>query len=134
VIGPNGAGKTTLINQLSGELPADEGRIAFGGQDVGTLPIHQRARAGLLRSHRPAMAVPRCSSTSPSTSGRARSSPCWAATAWGGLGQIVIDKNVGRLLQLADRHVVIEKGRVVWQGNSDELRAQPDIVHQYLGV
>ncbi len=51
-----------------------------------------------------------------------------------GLGQIVIDKNVGRLLQLADRHVVIEKGRVVWQGNSDELRAQPDIVHQYLGV
>jgi len=51
-----------------------------------------------------------------------------------GLGQIVIDKNVGRLLHLAHRHVVIEKGRVVWQGNSDELRAQPDIVHQYLGV
>jgi branched-chain amino acid transport system ATP-binding protein len=51
-----------------------------------------------------------------------------------GLAQIVIDKNVGRLLHLADRHVVIEKGRVMWQGNSDELRAQPDIVHQYLGV
>jgi len=51
-----------------------------------------------------------------------------------GLGQIVIDKNVGRLLHLADHHVVIEKGRVVWQGDSDALRAQPDIVHQYLGV
>ncbi|ODV10688.1 MAG: ABC transporter ATP-binding protein [Rubrivivax sp. SCN 70-15] len=51
-----------------------------------------------------------------------------------GLGQIVIDKNVGRLLHLADRHVVIEKGRVVWQGDSEALRAQPDIVHQYLGV
>ncbi len=51
-----------------------------------------------------------------------------------GLAQIVIDKNVGRLLHLADRHVVIEKGRVVWHGNSDQLRAQPDIVHQYLGV
>jgi branched-chain amino acid transport system ATP-binding protein len=37
-------------------------------------------------------------------------------------------------LHLADRHVVIEKGRVVWQGDSDELRAQPNIVHQYLGV
>jgi branched-chain amino acid transport system ATP-binding protein len=46
----------------------------------------------------------------------------------------VIDKNVGRLLPLADRHVVIEKGRVVWQGGSEELRAQPGIVHQYLGV
>ncbi len=51
-----------------------------------------------------------------------------------GLAQIVIDKNVGQLLQLADRHVVIEKGRVVWQGSSDALRDQPDIVHQYLGV
>ena len=51
VIGPNGAGKTTLINQLSGELPSDEGRIIFGGQDVSALPVHQRARAGLLRSY-----------------------------------------------------------------------------------
>jgi branched-chain amino acid transport system ATP-binding protein len=51
-----------------------------------------------------------------------------------GLAQIVIDKNVGRLLALADRHYVIEKGRVVWQGDSGALRAQPDIVHQYLGV
>ena len=51
-----------------------------------------------------------------------------------GLAQIVIDKNVGRLLPLADRHVVIEKGRVVWQGDSAALRARPEIVHQYLGV
>lgn len=51
-----------------------------------------------------------------------------------GLAQIVIDKNVRRLLGLADRHYVLEKGRVVWHGNSDALRAQPDIVHQYLGV
>ena len=51
-----------------------------------------------------------------------------------GLAQIVIDKNVGKLLPLADRHVVIEKGRVVWQGDSEALRGQPEIVHQYLGV
>lgn len=51
-----------------------------------------------------------------------------------GLSQIVIDKNVKSLLHLADRHVVIEKGRVVWQGSSAELRLQPEIVHQYLGV
>jgi branched-chain amino acid transport system ATP-binding protein len=51
VIGPNGAGKTTLINQLSGELGADEGRIVFAGQDIGALPVHARARAGMLRSY-----------------------------------------------------------------------------------
>ncbi|UUZ71134.1 ABC transporter ATP-binding protein [Polaromonas sp. P1(28)-8] len=51
-----------------------------------------------------------------------------------GLSQIVIDKNIGALLGLADRHYVIEKGRIVWQGRSDELRDQPQIVRQYLGV
>jgi branched-chain amino acid transport system ATP-binding protein len=51
-----------------------------------------------------------------------------------GLAQIVIDKNVASLLGLADRHYVIEKGRVVWHGDSGQLRADPDIVRQYLGV
>ena len=51
LIGPNGAGKTTLINQLSGELRPNGGRIRFDGQDVTTAPIHRRARSGLLRSY-----------------------------------------------------------------------------------
>jgi branched-chain amino acid transport system ATP-binding protein len=51
IIGPNGAGKTTLINQLSGELRSDEGQIAFAGQDVTKLAVHQRAQAGLVRSY-----------------------------------------------------------------------------------
>jgi branched-chain amino acid transport system ATP-binding protein len=51
VIGPNGAGKTTLINQLSGELASDEGAIRFGDADVTGMPVHERARRGLLRSY-----------------------------------------------------------------------------------
>lgn len=51
-----------------------------------------------------------------------------------GLTLIVIDKNVGALLKLADRHYVLEKGRVVWSGGSEALRASRDIVHRYLGV
>jgi branched-chain amino acid transport system ATP-binding protein len=51
IIGPNGAGKTTLINQLSGEMVSNEGRVWFDGQDVTSLPIHSRARRGLLRSY-----------------------------------------------------------------------------------
>jgi branched-chain amino acid transport system ATP-binding protein len=51
-----------------------------------------------------------------------------------GLSQIVIDKNVGALLGFADRHFVMEKGKVVWSGSSDALRSEQDIVHQYLGV
>jgi branched-chain amino acid transport system ATP-binding protein len=50
LIGPNGAGKTTLINQLSGELASDGGTVRFGDLDVTALPVHERARRGLLRS------------------------------------------------------------------------------------
>ena len=50
VIGPNGAGKTTLINQISGLLAPDAGRILFAGRDITDLPAHARAELGLARS------------------------------------------------------------------------------------
>lgn len=50
VIGPNGAGKTTLINQITGAIVPDAGRIVFDGHDVTALPIHTRAALGLART------------------------------------------------------------------------------------
>ncbi len=50
IIGPNGAGKTTLINQLSGIITPDEGRIVFAGADITALPPEARALRGLSRS------------------------------------------------------------------------------------
>jgi branched-chain amino acid transport system ATP-binding protein len=47
---------------------------------------------------------------------------------------LVIDKNVDALMRIADRHYIIERGRVVWSGNSQALAAAPDIQHRYLGV
>jgi len=47
---------------------------------------------------------------------------------------LVIDKNLAAMTRFADRHFIIEKGRVVWSGNSTELAEQPDIQRQYLGV
>lgn len=51
-----------------------------------------------------------------------------------GLSLIIIDKNLGPLLELGDRHFVMEKGRVVWSGDSSALRSDPKVVHEYLGV
>ena len=51
-----------------------------------------------------------------------------------GLAILVIDKDVKALTRVADRHYVLEKGRVVWSGSSAELAASPDIQHKYLGV
>ena len=51
-----------------------------------------------------------------------------------GQSVLVIDKNIGPLLRLADVHHIVEKGRVVWSGSSEELRARPELLHQYVGV
>jgi branched-chain amino acid transport system ATP-binding protein len=47
---------------------------------------------------------------------------------------LVIDKYVQRLIALADSHTIIERGRVVWQGDSAALAADPGLWHRYLGV
>jgi branched-chain amino acid transport system ATP-binding protein len=47
---------------------------------------------------------------------------------------LVIDKNVEALTRLADRHVIIEKGRVVWTGTSAELAAEPALKDRFLHV
>ena len=47
---------------------------------------------------------------------------------------LVIDKNIGALIGLADRHHIVEKGRVVWAGNSEALAKDAELQHKYLGV
>ena len=51
-----------------------------------------------------------------------------------GLSLIVIDKNIGPLLSLADRHFILEKGRMVWSGGTVELRSRPDLLREYVGI
>jgi branched-chain amino acid transport system ATP-binding protein len=58
LIGPNGAGKTSLINQISGALAPDLGRILFAGEDVTRLDMAERARRGLVRSFQIASLFP----------------------------------------------------------------------------
>jgi len=59
---------------------------------------------------------------------------CLAELKASGLALIVIDKNIGPLLRLAQRHYILEKGRVAWSGTSGELRAKPELLHEYIGV
>ena len=59
---------------------------------------------------------------------------CLARLKETGLAVLVIDKNVGALTRVADRHFLIERGRVVWTGDSSALAAAPDVQRRYLGV
>jgi len=51
-----------------------------------------------------------------------------------GISVLVIDKNIGPLMRIADTHFILEKGRTVWQGSTDSLRTNPDMLHDTLGV
>lgn len=51
VLGSNGAGKTTLFNAITGDFPCTAGRIRFFGEDITTLPAHERIRRGLRRTY-----------------------------------------------------------------------------------
>ncbi len=68
--------------------------------------------------------------------------PLIRAEIWQRLGDLkragqsilIIDKSVKALTRIADRHYIIEKGKVVWQGSSPELSANDEVQHRYLGV
>jgi branched-chain amino acid transport system ATP-binding protein len=51
-----------------------------------------------------------------------------------GLAILLIDKDLKALMRVAERHTILEKGRVVWNGTSAELATREDIQHRYLGV
>ena len=93
----------------------------------------------MLAIGRALMTNPRLLILDEATEGRA---PLIRAEIWrclGGLkgeGQsiLVIDKNLQALIALATRHVIIEKGRVVWSGDSARLAADPSVSARYLGV
>jgi len=52
------------------------------------------------------------------------------------LGQsiLVIDKNIRDLARIADRHLILEKGRIAWTGTSADLTDDPALAERYLGV
>ena len=61
---------------------------------------------------------------------------------WQGLAQLkanghailIIDKNLDALMQIADRHCIMQNGRVVWHGRTAALAAAKEIKSRYLGV
>lgn len=68
--------------------------------------------------------------------------PVIRAEIWGciealkaqGQSILLIDKNINVLKRIADRHYIIEKGRTVWSGSSNDLANNAELVHRYVGV
>jgi branched-chain amino acid transport system ATP-binding protein len=59
---------------------------------------------------------------------------CLARLKSEGQAILIVDKHLGALVKLADRHAIIEKGQVVWTGTSAALTADPTVAQRYLQV
>lgn len=59
---------------------------------------------------------------------------CLEALKADGQSILVVDKNIDALARLADRHLIMDKGRIVWSGSSAALTADPELGHRLLGV
>ena len=51
-----------------------------------------------------------------------------------GISSVIVDKNWKHVTQVTDRNVILVKGQVVFEGTSEQIRAQPELLTQHLGV
>ena len=59
---------------------------------------------------------------------------CVSSLKSAGQSILLVDKNIDALTRIADRHYIIEKGKVVWDGTSSDLQRDQDLQHRFLGV
>ena len=134
----------TASNRLRRENPWTLQRIYVlfprlgerAGQSAGTLSGGEQQ---MLAIGRALMTNPRLLILDEATEGlapviRAEIWRCIEALKGEGQSILLIDKNIGVLKRLADRHTILEKGRTVWSGSSTDLAANADLVHRYVGI
>src|SRR6266403_2841319 len=126
VMGRNGMGKTTTIRSIMGLTPARAGTIRFAGQDVRKLPSFRIAQLGIGL-------VPEGRQIFPNLTVR-ENLVAAAGNRLGSRDPWTLDKIHALFPRLADRHYIIERGRTVWSGTSEQLIAEPELQHRYLGV
>src|SRR5437868_2198297 len=143
LLGPNGAGKTTSFRMATGQIPPNDGKVTFNGEDVTGLPMYQRARRGMgYLSQEPSVfrkltveknllaileALPRSRSLRRRLTRRER----WERTN-DALRRFKLE-HVRRVFRSADRVYLISEGQVVTHGTPHELVNDQKAIDAYLG-
>jgi branched-chain amino acid transport system ATP-binding protein len=130
--GPNGRCDWTYERVLR-TFPRLRDRLSLGGQQL------SGGEQQMLTIGRALMTNPTLLILDEATEGLA---PLIAREIWRiirmvretGIAAIVVDKNYTAVSAITDRNVILVKGRIVFEGSGSQLRAQPELLHQHLGV
>jgi ABC-type branched-subunit amino acid transport system ATPase component len=118
LVGSNGAGKTTTLRAISGILPLSRGEIRFEGRSLAKVPAHQRPGLGIGLAP---VLVRQVFDTIRRLRGE-------------GLTILLVEQNLKKALEVADRGYVVETGRISLRGRSAELLEDPAVQAAYLGI
>jgi branched-chain amino acid transport system ATP-binding protein len=130
--GPNGRCDWTYERVLR-TFPRLRDRLSLGGQQL------SGGEQQMLTIGRALMTNPTLLILDEATEGLA---PLIAREIWRiirmvretGIAAIIVDKNYTAVSAITDRNVILVKGRIVFEGSGSQLRAQPELLHQHLGV
>src|SRR3989344_1336626 len=130
--GPRGQGDWTYERVLE-PFPRLQERLRHGGQQL------SGGEQQMLTIGRALMTNPDVLILDEATEGLA---PLIAREIWricslikdSGISSVIVDKNWKHVTQITDRNIILVKGQVVFEGSSDALHAQPQLLDQYLGV
>ena len=130
--GPSGRGAWTLKRTMSLFPKLKERKSSMGNQLSG-------GEQQMLSIARALLTNPELLILDEATEGlapliRAEIWECLAGLKQEGQSILVIDKNIEALCTFADRHYIVEKGKIVWEGDSISLLENKDIQHNYLGI
>jgi branched-chain amino acid transport system ATP-binding protein len=205
IIGPNGAGKTTFVSLICGRVEPSAGMIVFDGQDITSMPPHQRVRHGIAYTFQITsvfanlsaydnVALPvQCTLTDGRRHGAVHAGVMSALARVGLAGReqaiagtlsyghqrllevamglalkprllildeptqglsdgeienfialvreiardatvLIIEHNMPVVMQLADRITVMNAGKILAEGTPEQIRANADVQHAYLGT
>ena len=133
IIGPNGAGKSSMLNCINGVYTPQEGSITFRGQTFD----HMDSHAAVSYTHLTLPQVLLLDEPMAGMNVEEKQDMCRFILDVNdefGTTIVLIEHDMGVVMDISDRVVVLDYGKKIGDGMPDEVRNNPDVIQAYLGT